>query len=152
MDDIVVVFIVVGLPLLLAFGIVGYRMWLQHRQLQLLLEERRLLIEKGRDLPALQLPEIRHRKPDPLRNLKAGLILLFVAGALFASSFVQAEPLLGEQAHVPVTMILGAVGFALVLLQVIAEAYERRAPRAAPHTEEETVPAQSSGEQDEARC
>jgi hypothetical protein len=106
-------------------------MWLQHRQIQLLLDERRLLIEQGRDLPELKLPEMGHGRRDRLRNLKAGLVLLFVAAALLASSAVQPEqPLLGEKALMPVMVILGALGFAFVLIQVITEAYERREKQA----------------------
>jgi hypothetical protein len=54
-----VAFIVVGIPVLSVIGLRGYWMWLRDKQIQGLLEERKLLIEKGTtDLPPLELPQM----------------------------------------------------------------------------------------------
>ncbi len=127
MEGIVVIgffMIVVGIPILAFFGIVAYKKWLQHRQLQLLLEERKLLIEKGvTDLPPLELrglpsaPKARSR----LRNLKAGIVLLFVAGAFAIGPFG------GPQSESEgLAVILAALGVALFVIHFITVRYENR--------------------------
>ncbi len=77
------IFAIVALVVLLRV----YRMTLQNRQLMLLLEERRLLIERGvTDLPALQLPEMRAEKASR-STLIAGIVLLLVSVAWLVSAF-----------------------------------------------------------------
>jgi len=124
--------IVVGIPIVAVFGVVAYSRWLRHRQLQLLLEERRLLIERGvTDLPPLKLPEL-PSAPAPrvqLRNLKAGIILLFVAGALAIGRALGGAPFGGSQSDdIGLMVILAALGLALIVVHYIAQAYERREP------------------------
>jgi len=113
--------IVVGIPILAAVGMAIYSRWLQHRQLQLLLEERKLLIEKGAtDLPPLGLPKL-PRRTDRLRNLKGGIVLLFVAGAFSIGPFG------GPQSDSEgLGVILAAIGLALLVIHAISSYYERR--------------------------
>ena len=116
--------IVVGIPILGVIGMAAYSRWLQHRQLQLLLEERKLLIEKGvTDLPPLALPGL-PSAPAPrarLGSLKAGIILLFVAGAFAIGPFGAPQ---SESAGLSV--ILAAIGLALLLIHFITMRYENR--------------------------
>ena len=124
--------IVVGIPIVAVFGVVAYSRWLRHRQLQLLLEERRLLIERGvTDLPPLKLPEL-PSAPAPkvqLRNLKAGIILLFVAGALAIGRALGGAPFGGSQSDdIGLMVILAALGLALIVVHYIAQVYEQREP------------------------
>ncbi len=130
---VVIVFTVIGVPVLAAFGIIAYRLWLRNRQLQLVLDERKLLIEKGvTDLPSLELPETRAKPRERSRfaNLKAGIILLFIAAALLVSQslgpgYIGRQPFLGHIGP-PVTIILAALGFALLLIHFLCRALERR--------------------------
>jgi len=115
------IMIVVGVPILAVVGIAAYSRWLQHRKLQLLLEERKLLIEKGvTDLPPLALPKL-SRRTDRLRNLKGGIVLLFVAGAFAIAPFG------GPQSeNEGLAVILAAVGLALLVIHALTGYYERR--------------------------
>ena len=120
-------FIVVGIPVLAAAGAAIYSRWLQHRPLQLLLEERKLLIEKGvTDLPPLELPDppVAPKPRGPLRNLKAGIILLFISAALV---FLRISEIGGVHSGLPIlAVMLAAIGLALLLIHAISSHYERR--------------------------
>jgi hypothetical protein len=108
-----------------------YGMFLRHRQTQLLLEERRALIEQGvTDLPALQLPD-EPRRADPFRNLKAGILTLCLAIGLAISYFASPmrptghqTPFLGD-AHISLTVIAGTVGVALIAIHFLTAALSR---------------------------
>ena len=117
--------IVVGIPILAVFGLAAYSRWLLHRQLQLLLEERKLLIEKGvTELPRLEISGLAvapKATRDRLRNLKAGIILLFVAGAFAIAPFGGPQSESGGLA-----VILAAIGLALLLIHFITVRYENR--------------------------
>jgi len=53
------IFIVIGLPIIAYALLRAYQMYLMHRQLEKILEERKLLIEEGMtDLPPLEVPEM----------------------------------------------------------------------------------------------
>ena len=117
-------FIVVGIPIIVGVGAGVYSRWLKHRQLQLMLEERKLLIEKGvTDLPRLELPHpsVAPKAKDRLRNLKAGIVLLFVAGAFAIAPFGGPQSESGGLA-----VILAAIGLALLLIHFITVRYENR--------------------------
>lgn len=119
-----IVFLVFPLPFLCAFGIVAYRLWMRHRQVQAMLEERRLLIERGvTDLPPMQLPDMA-RKRDRLANLTAGVVLLFLGAALWLMAVVAREPLMGAH-QVQIAAMLAAIGVALLIVHAIAEYYRR---------------------------
>ena len=121
-SDLVIV-LIVGLIIVLR----GYRMILQHRQLKLLLEERKLLIEKGStDLTPLEIPEMPTKKAFPW-FLAAGIILLFVSPVFLVGHLGYAptgpSP---ESAFLWLCLMSGAIGLALLVIHFIAEAYERR--------------------------
>ena len=135
--------IVVGIPILAVFGLAAYSRWVKHRQLQLVMEERKLLIEKGvTDLPPLELPDtpgwpmstigssLFNLGRGPLRNLKAGIVLLFISAALLALHFWEmggvqpSGPLSEDSIGLPV--ILAALGVALLLIHFITVRYENR--------------------------
>ena len=127
---IAIVFFVVPLPFLFILALVGYRGWLRHRQLQLMLDERKLLIERGvTDLPPLELPGLEEKKQpgDRYDNLKAAILLLFLAVAFVVMQLVAGDSLrfLGP-VRLPATAILGALGLALLLIHFICRAAERR--------------------------
>ncbi|MCK4324839.1 MAG: hypothetical protein KAW89_09935 [Armatimonadetes bacterium] len=133
--------------LLLIIAVVGlvvlvriYHLMLQNRQLTLLLEERRLLIERGvTDLPPLQLPEMRAEKASR-STLIAGIVLMLVSVAWLVSAFFLTSAFwsgLGPtSARVPLGLalgpgvIIGAVGLLLLVIHAVSSAvssyYERR--------------------------
>jgi len=120
--------LLIGIPVVtLVLLIRAYRLSLRHRQLGRVFEERKLLIEKGvTDLPAIRLPEMEKAR-DGFGNLKAGVILL-VLGAAYAF----AKPLVGGEASksdMALGLIIGAVGFALVLVHFLVRAMQRREKR-----------------------
>ncbi len=124
--------IVVGIPILAVFGTGIYSKWLQHRQLQLLLEERKLLIEKGvTDLPPLELPDppvAPKATGGRLRNLKAGIVLLFMAGAFAIGGMFGAELFGGARSdNIGLIVVLAAIGLALLVIHAISSYYERPA-------------------------
>lgn len=132
-----------SLLILLVIGIFTGRrvvaMFLQHRKIQMLLAERKLLIEKGvTDLPPLQLPEIVHRT-DSFGNLKAGVVLLFTSGGLLLSYLLRGtqRPFFGDlNLHISITCLLAALGFALLVIHFLVRAYDR-SWRLPPSSEEE---------------
>ena len=117
------------LPILLVAAVIVMRLLIRQRQFNQVMEERKLLIEKGMELPPLRLPDERVTR-NGHRNLTAGVILLFLAVGL-------ALPRLFQPAHlhrtssqlnvfgVEVAVLLAALGLALVLLHFILRAYER---------------------------
>ena len=131
----VIVFISVGIPFLCVFGIIAYSRRLQYRQVQLILEERKLLIEKGAThLPPLELPKL-SKSPSPpaprpesrLRNLKWGIVLLFVSAALIAMHFTGGEKAFGtlpSSDALGLYVVLAAVGLALLVIHAISSHYE----------------------------
>ncbi len=106
-----VVFIAVGMPISGVVGLRAYWMWLRDKLLTRLLDERKMLIEKGvTDLPPLELPEtaltnaadqgpalLSGRAPAGAKgkvgtgNLTGGIILLLVGGVLIFIGGVAAE-------------------------------------------------------------
>lgn len=103
-----------------------YRMTLENRHLMLLLEERRLLIEKGvTDLPPLEIPEMPRKKGLP-GYLAASIILLFISAAWVACAFLMRPVGVDYGMAVWPSIMLGAIGLALLLIHFIASAYERR--------------------------
>jgi hypothetical protein len=126
MEDTAIVFIVVGLPIILGIGVAVYRMMLQHRQVQLLLEERKLLIEQGRELPPLRLPEIGRRWRDPYRSLRWGIILLALAVGLLVAAAVSPRPSFEEGFQVTASILLAALGCGMLLVHAFARPAESR--------------------------
>ena len=224
--SVAIVFIVVGMPVIGLIGLRAYWMWLRDKLLHRLLEERRLLIEKGvTDLPPLQLPETalagesiaptaspataatrtrprigyawvglillfvpgwlitfgqsghRHRddtlifagvalavagvlwlivygivwasrrgsgwsyaagapqvaqpqpaerRPDPLSNMKAGIVLLFLAAGFVVSEQMTPASVPGAALQLHVAVFLAAIGLPLLVIQAIAALWERR--------------------------
>ncbi len=131
--------------LLLIIAVVGlvvlvriYHLMLQNRQLTLLLEERRLLIERGvTDLPPLQLPEMRTEKASR-STLIASIVLLLVSVAWLVSAFflTRSSALVHSGVHVSLGVALGpgvlvgALGLLLLVIHAVSSAvssyYERR--------------------------
>ena len=123
--------IVVGIPILAVFGLAAYSRWLQHRQLQLLLEERKLLIEKWvTDLPSLELPHpsaTSKARRGRLRNLKGGIVLLFIASALAIGGTFGGAPFGGSRSeNTGMIVMLAAIGVALLVIHFITVRYEDR--------------------------
>ena len=140
-----VAFIVVGIPVLSVIGLRGYWMWLRDKQIQGLLEERKLLIEKGTtDLPPLELPQMAWESkaaeapagepppmPQPLPIVTkstvrsatrwAGIILLVLGACLVL--WHTAEPHATPDEVPLVGLILAVIG---LLLLLVARALGRR--------------------------
>ncbi len=135
--------------LLLIIAVVGlvvlvriYHLMLQNRQLTLLLEERRLLIERGvTDLPPLQLPEMRTEKASR-STLIASIVLLLVSVAWLVSAFflTRSSALVHSGVHVSLGVALGpgvlvgALGLLLLVIHAVSSAvssyYARRQAQA----------------------
>ena len=99
-----VIVAVVGLVVLVRI----YHLMLQNWQLTLLLEERRLLIERGvTDLPPLELPERRTQKASR-STLIAGIVLMLVSVSLSSikSSTLYTEVVAGAKKE---TLMLSTV-------------------------------------------
>jgi len=140
-----VAFIVVGIPVLSVIGLRGYWMWLRDKQIQGLLEERKLLIEKGTtDLPPLELPQMAWESkgaeapagepppmPQPVPVMAkstvrsaarwAGVIALVLGACLVLLH--TAYPRRTQDAAVIVGLILAVIG---LLLLLAARALRRR--------------------------
>ena len=118
---------VIAIASLGAVGIAIFSKLVQHRQFKLLLDERKLLRERGvTDLPPLELPEMAG-KGDRLRNLKAGVILLFIAGAFaFGRTFGVVPFGMPRDESGGLAVILAAIGLALLVIHAISSHYERR--------------------------
>jgi hypothetical protein len=136
----VVTVAVFALPFTLAFAYLIYRLWIRNRQVEMILAERKLLIEKGiTDLPPLEVPN-GERKASPIRDLAAGLILLFIAAALALDCALRPdEPFIGPFQQSAV-LITGSVGLALVIIHFIARAYTRGQPGPGALGEAKTPP------------
>ena len=60
----------------------------RNRRIALIMEERRMLIQQGKEPAGLELPEDAVGRKDPLGNLKAGIMLLAVALGMVVVHFV----------------------------------------------------------------
>lgn len=144
-----VAFIVVGIPVLSVIGLRGYWMWLRDKQVQGLLEERKLLIEKGAtDLPPLELPQMAWETkaaevppgqppamPQPLPLVAkstvrsairwAGVILLIVAAFLLVLGVQGRGAAVNEV--LAYSIVLGLIGLLLLLIPGIFPALGGRA-------------------------
>ena len=118
---------VFALPFILTFAYLAYRLFLRNKQIEMILAERRLLIEQGvTDLPPLEAPV--ERRASSFRNLAAGLFLLFIAAALALDYALRPhEPFMGPFQQTAV-LIAGSVGLALVIIHFIARAYASGEP------------------------
>ena len=124
---IAIVFIVIGLPIILVVQLAVARMQSRQRQVEALLKERELLIEKGAtDLPGLELP-LQSAKRDRLGSLRSAIVLLFLSAALLFSYMVL--PITGvvlSALMLQTTILLGAIGLAMLLIHFVSLAYEAR--------------------------
>jgi len=134
-----VVFIIVAVPVLGLIALRAYWMWLRDRLLQRLLDERKLLIDRGvTDLPPLQLPETALAgdsvAPAAITGRPrtgfawAGVILLMVASLLLAFG-VNPRAADGTTRQEPELLILGLVAALLGLLMLAVYAIVRAAGR-----------------------
>jgi len=129
---VVIVFFVVLMPVMLGFGIAAWAMVMKQRQLQLVLKERELLIEKGiTDLPPLEV-SLAEKKRNGYGNLKWGLVLVFVGAAAIITYFLSAPvvPMGDVSIESPGFLhfgtFTGAIGLALIAFHFIARAYQRQ--------------------------
>jgi Domain of unknown function (DUF6249) len=119
------VFFAVGLPIALGFGIAAYALSLRQRQLQAILRERELLIEKGAtDLPPLALPSDA-RKRNGYGNLKWGLILVLLGLAFTLIYLTTGHSGHEGTAFLSLGTICAAIGIALLIFHFLARAYQR---------------------------
>ena len=124
-----VVFIICGLPIVLGVSVAIYGQRLRHKQLTLMMDERRLLIENGvTNLPRLELPAQSSRRVG-LFDLRAGIVFISIALGLLVQYLI-VQPAAGEDAGRAVQMgfiaVLGALGTGLVAFHFIARAYARQ--------------------------
>jgi hypothetical protein len=122
---ILVTFAAIGLPVVFGFTLIAHRLRLQQDQFRLMMDERRLLIEKGvTDLPPLELPTQPLRR-DRLRHLRAGVMLMAIAAALGADASMHGGriTLFGGDLSASVAILIGLVGLASLSFHFIARAY-----------------------------
>ena len=123
---VVIVFFVVLMPVMLGFGIAAWAMVMKQRQLQLVLKERELLIEKGiTDLPPLEV-SLAEKKRNGYGNLKWGLILVAVGAASAGLRFFSFPLDAGGHWMLDLGALSMAVGLALIAFHFIARAYQRQ--------------------------
>ena len=124
--------------LILPFAFVIAILWLKsaarNRQFAQIMEERKLMIEKGMEPPKLEIPDdpVEGGKKDPLANLKAGLIMLGmgIAVSIARYTLTASGPLLGNSPLIPVHWALSiarfvflALGPTLIVIHFISRAY-----------------------------
>lgn len=134
MADFGAVIICLG-PVLLGIGLVAWKAYLRHKLFTQILEERRLLIEKGvTDLPKLEVPMSPMRRGG-LFDLRAGIVFVSVAAGLAIHHWVlsapQASSLANEgdrlalQTEPFVMSVLACLGLGLICFHFIARAHTR---------------------------
>jgi len=114
---------------LMPFAFVVAVVWIKanarKRELAQIMEERRLMIERGMELPPLRLPEESRKRRDPLANLKAGVVLLAIALGLLISSLAWPGTGFagGHHFSLPAAVVVGILGLAFIVLHLIGRAY-----------------------------
>ena len=127
-----VVFIIVAVPVLGLIALRAYWMWLRDRLLQRLLDERKLLIDRGvTDLPPLQLPETALAgdsvAPAAITGRPrtgfawAGVILLMVASLLLAFGAADSQ----ARELTIVGLVAALLGLLMLAVYAIARAVGR---------------------------
>ena len=122
------------LPFAFVIVMVYLKMLARNRQFDQLMQERKLMIERGLEPPPLELPEDEPRQTGPrLENLKAGIVLLTIAAALFASNLIGAEVHSRPTATfaTPVAVIAATLGVGLLVLHCIVRRLETQAEQEA---------------------
>jgi hypothetical protein len=143
--DITIVTIVLGtciVPFAFVIAMVLIKAHGRNRELAQIMEERRLMIERGMQPPPLKLPaQEKAEKRDPLANLKAGVVLVAVALGLIVSSLVWPNTgfMGGHQFAQPAAVVVGILGLGFIVLHVLVRAYapQNGAAEPADPTEEE---------------
>lgn len=122
-----IVFVAVGMPVIFGFTLIAHRLRLRQDQFKMMMEERRLLIEKGvTDLPPLELPTQPLRR-DRLFHLRAGIMFLAIAAALGIDAAMHGGhiTLFGGIISVSVAILIGLIGLATLSFHFITRRYER---------------------------
>jgi len=116
------------LPFAFVIAMVSVKAASRNRQFAQLMEERKLMLERGMEPPPLKLPEESRRPRDTLANLKAGIILLFVALALLLAQLLWPSGMFlgGQYFGKPAGVVAGVLGLGFVVLHFIIRAFEPR--------------------------
>ena len=130
MQDAFVVFMVCMvclMPFAFVVAVVFIKANARSRELAQIMEERKLMIERGMEPPPLKLPaQEKAEAKDPLGNLKAGVILLAIALGLLATIWLlPTSGFLGGMhfAH-PAAVVVGILGVGFIVLHFIVRAYQ----------------------------
>jgi hypothetical protein len=121
--SLVMVCFVCALPFTFVVLMVWIKARSRDRQLAQIMEERRLMIERGIAPPELKLPAEEDRpQRDPLANLKAGVVMIFTALGLAGALVLW--PAVGPAAlhalGLPVAAVLGAIGLGFIVVHLLA--------------------------------
>ncbi|MBM3473261.1 MAG: hypothetical protein FJX75_08350 [Armatimonadetes bacterium] len=113
------------MPFLFVVVIVWIRANARNRELAQIMEERKLMIERGMEPPPLRLPEEGRKRRDPLANLKAGVILLAIAIGLLISMLAWPNTgfMGGHHIALPAAVVLAVLGLAFIVLHFLGRAY-----------------------------
>jgi hypothetical protein len=122
--------LIIFLPVLLGIGIVAWKAYLRHQLMVQMLEERRLLIEKGvTDLPKLELPVSRGSalRRAGLFDLRGGIVFVSVAVGLAIHRWVLVAPPAFPAGHTDAELelvpVLFCLGLGLICFHFIARAH-----------------------------
>jgi len=146
MSDTATVTMILGtcvLPFAFVIAHVLIKAQARNRELTQIMEERKLMIERGMEPPPLKLPaDEESRERDPLASLKTGVILLAVALGLVLSSFAWPKTGFMGALHLhfaqPAAIVVGVLGLGLIGLHFLVRAHSPRSGSAGANgTEEE---------------
>jgi hypothetical protein len=131
MQDAFVVFMVCMvclMPFAFVVAVVLIKANARNRELAQVMEERKLMIERGMEPPPLKLPEESRKRRDPLGNLKAGVILLAIALGLLIPLLVWPNMVFmgGHHFAQPVGIVVGVLGAAFIVVHFLVQAHGRK--------------------------
>ena len=126
MTAFLVVFIAVGMPVIFGFTLIAHRLRLQQDQYKMLMDERRLMIERGAtDLPPIELPRQQAFRLNPMRHLRIGILALAVTAALGIDALLHDGriTMFGNGVPSSVMLLTGLVGVAFLVIFFTGRAY-----------------------------
>ncbi len=124
----VYIMLIIIVPVIAGFRLIAHRLKLQQDQFKMMMEERKLLIEKGAtELPPVTLPTSNFQRFNAFRHLRVGVVFTLLAAALgaYAAMHDGKINMFGSDFPDVIIWIIGAVGVAHLALFFLRRAYER---------------------------
>ena len=117
------------MPFLFVVAVVWIKAHARNRELAQIMEERKLMIERGMEPPPLRLPDEGRKRKDPIGNLKAGVILLAIAIGLLIPMLAWPDTgfMGGHHIALPAGVVLAILGLAFIAIHFLARACSPKA-------------------------